>query len=298
MSFRTVVISNQSKISYKNRFLVVRNEEDEKYVHLSEIDTIIVDSISVSISAYLLKELYDNKINIIFCDEKHNPFGELKYLYGKHNTSKKVIIQSKWTQKNKDLMWQNIVKNKILNQSLILQKVNSDNEKMLLSYLNDVKVGDKTNREGHAAKVYFYSLFGKEFVRNNGDNINAALNYGYSILLSTVNKEIICNGYITQLGIHHKSEFNEYNLACDMMEIFRPVVDFYVFNNKDRELDSEYKMDLVNLFNKKFKYMKKSYTLKDIIKKNVADNLENIEKGTNYYSFIYEESNNESDSIF
>lgn len=93
MSFRTVVITKQSKLSYKNRFLVVKRELDEKYIHLSEIDTIIVDSISVSISSYLLKELSDNKINIIFCDEKHNPFGELKAFYSSHNSSKKILKQ-------------------------------------------------------------------------------------------------------------------------------------------------------------------------------------------------------------
>lgn len=92
MSFRTVVITKQSKLNYKNRFLVVKQENDEKYVHLSEIDTIIVDTVNVSISSYLLKELSDNKINIIFCDEKHNPFGELKSYYMSHNTSKKINI--------------------------------------------------------------------------------------------------------------------------------------------------------------------------------------------------------------
>ena len=92
MSFRTVVISNQSKLSYKNRFLVVKQDNDEKYVHLSEIDTIIVDSIAVSISTYLLKELSDSKINIIFCDEKHNPFGELSSYYSSHNSSKKIQL--------------------------------------------------------------------------------------------------------------------------------------------------------------------------------------------------------------
>ena len=78
MSFRTVVITKQSKLSYKNRYLAVKSELEENYIHLSEIDTIIVDSIAVSISSYLLKELADNKINIIFCDEKHNPFGEFR----------------------------------------------------------------------------------------------------------------------------------------------------------------------------------------------------------------------------
>ena len=105
MSFRTVVITRQSKITYKNRFLVVKRDSDEKFIHLSEIDTIIVDSISVSISAYLLKELSDNKINIIFCDEKHNPFGELSSYYSRHNTSKQIKEQIKWKKLSKDMLW-------------------------------------------------------------------------------------------------------------------------------------------------------------------------------------------------
>ena len=125
MSFRTVVITRQSKITYKNRFLVVKQENDEKYIHLSEIDTIIVDSISVSISAYLLKELADNKINIIFCDEKHNPFGEVVPYYSKHNTSKMIKEQIKWKASDKDKIWAEIVKNKIMNQALLLKKTKS-----------------------------------------------------------------------------------------------------------------------------------------------------------------------------
>ena len=193
MSFRTVVISKQSKISYKNRFLVVKQDVDEKYIHLSEIDTIIVDSIAVSISSYLLKELSENKINIIFCDEKHNPFGELKSFYSRHNSSKKIIEQIKWKNSSKDSLWKEIVKNKITNQALLLNKIKSKNYNLILSYVNEVKIGDKTNREGHAAKVYFNSLFGKKFIRNDDDKINAALNYGYAVLLSNINKEIINN---------------------------------------------------------------------------------------------------------
>ena len=111
MSFRTVVISKQSKLSYKNRFLVVKQEDDEKYIHLSEIDTIIVDSISTVITNYLLKELSDNKINIIFCDEKHNPFGEISSYYSRHNTSKQIKKQIAWKQKDKNILWQKIIRN-------------------------------------------------------------------------------------------------------------------------------------------------------------------------------------------
>ena len=289
MSFRTVVITKQSKISYKNRFLVVKQENDEKYIHLSEIDTIIIDSISVSISSYLLKEISDNKINIIFCDEKHNPFGELKSYYLAHNSSKKIIMQSKWSQKKKDELWQLIVKNKITNQALLLNKIKSKNYNLILSYISDVVIGDKSNREGHAAKIYFNSLFTKKFVRNEKDDINSALNYGYAILLSNFNKEIVSNGYLTQLGIHHKNEFNPFNLSCDFMEPFRIIIDNFVWSNKDREFNIDYKMGIIDIFNTKFKYNSKQYILKDIIKlytKNIFDYLENDKTYIGFY--IYE----------
>ena len=289
MSFRTVVITRQSKISYKNRFLVVKKESEEKYVHLSEIDTIIVDSISVSISAYLLKELADNKINIIFCDEKHNPFGELSPYYSRHNTSKQIQEQIHWKKTSKDIIWQKIIENKISNQSKLLKKVKSTKNKLLLSYVDEIQIGDKTNREGHAAKVYFNELFGKNFSRNNNDNINAALNYGYAVLLSTINKEIINNGYLTQLGIHHKNEFNEFNLTCDIMEPFRIIIDNFVYYNKDRDFDSSYELDLVNIFNNSFKYSGKKYILKDIIKMYVKNTLESINDIEKYKGFVYDE---------
>ncbi len=289
MSFRTVVINKATKISYKNRFLVVKQDLDEKYIHLSEIDTLIIDSTSVSISAYLLKELSQNKINVILCDEKHNPFGEVIAYYNCHNTSKKIINQSKWKKQNKDIIWQKIVKNKILNQMLLLKKIKSPTSDLLMEYSKDVTIGDKTNREAHAAKVYFNVLFTKKFIRNSDDKINIMLNYGYAILLSTLNKEVISNGYITQLGVNHKSEFNNFNLSCDLMEPFRIVIDNFVYYNQKREFDSNFKMELVNLFNNKYKYNNKLYTLKDIINLYVKNTLLSIESESEYRNFIFYE---------
>ena len=288
MSFRTVVITKQAKISYKNRFLVVKQDINENYIHLSEIDTIIVDSISVSISAYLLKELAENKINIIFCDEKHNPFGELQPFYSRHNSSKKILTQTKWTTKDKDKIWSLIVKNKINNQANLLNKVKSKQASLVKSYIKEVGVGDKTNREGHAAKVYFNALFGKTFTRGDGSNIDIALNYGYAVLLSTVSKEIVNNGYLTQLGIHHKNEFNPYNLSCDLMEPFRIIIDSFVYQNKDRILDTTYKLEIVNIFNETFTFNKRKYTLKDIIMFYVKNTLEVLDDNKEYKDFIYE----------
>lgn len=289
MSFRTIVISKESRISYKNRFLVVKQNLEEKLIHLTEIDTIIVDSISVSISAYLLKELADNKINIVFCDEKHNPFGELIPFYSRHNSSKKLKFQIEWTSKQKNELWTKIVKNKITNQMLLLEKIKNDNYTLLLHYIEEIKIGDKTNREGHAAKVYFNCLFGKKFSRDMDNSINAALNYGYAILLSTINKEIINNGYLTQLGIHHKNEFNEFNLTCDLMEPFRIIIDNFVYFNQLRKFDKDYKMDLVNLFNQTYKYQNKKYTLKDIIKMYTKNIFNVLENNSEYKGYIFYE---------
>lgn len=290
MSFRTVVIAQQSKLSYKNRFLVVKQDLDEKYIHLSEIDTIIVDSLAVSISAYLLKELSDNKINIIFCDEKHNPFGELSTYYSKHNTSKMIQRQISWTSSEKDKIWKKIVKNKLLNQAYMLSKIDSEKYKLLLDYIIEVQDGDSTNREGHAAKVYFNALFGNSFSRRDETNINSALNYGYEILLSTFNKEIINNGYLTQLGIHHKNEFNKFNLGCDLMEPFRIVIDNFVYYNQDKNFDSNLKLEILDIFNHTFKFDGKNYTLKDIIRMYVKNTLDNISGISNYKDFLsYEE---------
>lgn len=289
MSFRTVVITRQSKINYKNRFLVVKHDSDETYIHLSEIDTIIVDSISVSISAYLLKELSDNKINIIFCDEKHNPYGELSSFYSRHNSSKKIKEQFEWKKTIKDELWAKIVENKIINQANLLKKIHSKKYELIISYVAEITPGDKTNREGHSAKVYFNELFGKNFSRNDDSNINAALNYGYAVLLSTINKEIINNGFLTQMGIHHKNEYNEFNLTCDLMEPFRVLIDHFVYFNQNREFDKDYKLDIVNIFNKNYMYNGKKYLLKDIIKmyvKNTLDAMEDIEK---YKGFVYNE---------
>lgn len=289
MSFRTVVVTKQSKMSYKNRYLVVKQENEEKYIHLSEIDTIIVDSISVSISSYLLKELSDNKINIIFCDEKHNPFGELTSYYLRYNSSKMISDQITWGKNDKDRLWSRIVRNKILNQALMVKKIDFDKYKLIMSYTDEVKIGDKTNREGHAAKVYFNTLFGMNFVRNDNNDINAALNYGYSILLSTVNKEIVTNGYLTQLGIHHKNEFNEFNLSCDIMEPFRVLIENFVYYNQEREFNNDYKLDIINMFNNTYRYESKNYVLKDIIKIFVKDTLNSVREIGNYKEFVFYE---------
>jgi CRISPR-associated endonuclease Cas1 subtype II len=110
---------------------------------------------------------------------------------------------------------------------------------------------DFTNREGHSAKVYFNAIFGLDFCRRSEDLINSALNYGYAIVLSAFNREIVSSGYLTQLGIFHKNEYNMFNLSSDLMEPFRILVDRVVINMKLEKIGPEEKLSLVNILNYK-----------------------------------------------
>lgn len=248
MSWRIVVISNSAKLEYKMEYMIVRQSEITK-IHLSEISMLIVESTAVSLTAGLLSELTKRKIKVIFCDEKRNPSSELVSYYGSHDTSAKVRQQVGWTAEIKKMMWTEIVSEKIRNQQRFLEDLGKKENVMLAEYLKEIQPGDTTNREGHAAKVYFNAVFGMDFSRSLDIPINAALNYGYGIILSTFNREIVSNGYITQLGLFHDNMFNQFNLGSDLMEPFRILVDRKVYEMKPEKFEKEEKLQLVNILN-------------------------------------------------
>lgn len=250
MSWRVVVVSKSAKMDYQMGYLVIRQEETTK-IFLSEISTVVIETTAVSITGTLLCELTKNKIKVVFCDEKRNPFSELMPYYGSHDTSAKVRNQIAWSDEIKATVWTEIVTEKIRKQKEVLEIICRYEEAMLLQgYMDEMKFGDSTNREGHAAKVYFNALFGKDFTRTSDCNINAALNYGYSIVLSAFTREVVANGYITQLGLFHDNMFNQFNLASDLMEPFRPLVDQAVYDMELLTFGKEKKMELVNILNR------------------------------------------------
>lgn len=264
LSWRTVVIQSHAKISYKNEYMIIRTE-DVKMIHLSEIHTVIIDSTQVSMTSYLLCEFVKRKIKVVFCDEKRNPCSELMPYYGVHNSSKKISAQINWEKDYARLVWTYIIRQKILNQASMLQKYGYSTAELLKQYASEIEFFDETNREGHAAKVYFNSLFGRGFSRDDINSINVALNYGYAILLSDFNKEIVSNGYLTQLGIKHVNEYNPFNLTCDMMEPFRILIDEIVYNNLEKNFDSDYKLMLTDVLNKRVNYCGKEYYVSNVI---------------------------------
>lgn len=276
MSWRVIVITKRAKLDLQLGKMVVRSDETVKIV-LSEISTILIESTAVSLTTSLIAELAKRKIKVIFCDEKRNPSCELVNYYGSHDTSNKVRRQIAWKQSTKEAVWTEIVTEKIRKQKELLEASGKEEAALLASYLREIVWNDETNREGHAAKVYFNALFGLDFTRTEDNFINAALNYGYSIILSAFTREIVANGYITQLGLFHDNMFNQFNLASDLMEPFRILVDREVTEMKLLQFENEEKMQLVNILNQEIQIDGKTQYVNNAIKiycKSVFDALE------------------------
>lgn len=279
------MISKRAKLDLKLNYLVIRGEETHK-VYLNEIGLLLIESTAVSLTAALLAELVKRKIKVIFCDERRNPVSELLPYYGSHDCSAKIKMQITWSDSLKELVWTEIVREKILQQYLLLAENGRAEKELLLGYLKELKRNDVSNREGHAAKVYFSALFGAGFSRSEENQINAALNYGYAILLSAFNREIAANGYLTQLGLFHDNVFNAFNLASDLMEPFRPLVDRIVLTLPLRQFETEEKMILVDLLNREVKIDGKTQYVNNAVKiycKSVFDALN--EKDISLLSF-------------
>lgn len=156
MTWRVVSISNRAKLDYKMGYLEIRQGNSLTKVHLSEISTLIIESTAVSITTYLISELISKKINVLFCDEKHFPSCGLSPLYGSYDSSFKVKCQIEWTSSMKGIIWKSIISEKILNQAKVLSFLGKDYaSSQLIEYADSVLLGDSSNREGFAAKVYF-----------------------------------------------------------------------------------------------------------------------------------------------
>lgn len=253
MGWRVVVVDNRAKLDFKMNYMVVRKECGCNRVYINEIQVLVIASTAVSLTAALLNQLIKAKVKIIFCDEKFNPTSELVSLYGSHNTSKRCREQIEWAEDIKQSVWTTLVKQKIRNQARLLKSMNKLEYSLLDSYVDDLRFNDESQREGHAAKVYFNSLFGKLFTRDDDNNINAALDYGYSILLSAINREIVAMGYLTQLGLNHCNQFNPFNLSCDVIEPLRGIVDRYVVGINHTHFTRKERLELIDLLNSEVK---------------------------------------------
>ena len=266
MGYRQVIIKKSEKLHFKDNQLIIDKDESSIKVPLGDISYILIEDSSTILTTRLLAELGKNAISLIVCDEKFEPTS-IMYPYNYHFKQLDVFShQLEIDDSIKNEFWNQIVKRKIENSIRVLEMTSKEEFPIskLTEYINEITDGDSKNREGLAAKMYFRSLFGSDFIRFYDDNVNAALNYGYTIIASAIIRNLAVYGLNTYLGIHHSSKINNFNLAYDFLEPYRSVVDKFVYDNKDDivlPLSFEFRKKLINLLNKEVLHQNKKYTI-------------------------------------
>lgn len=252
--WRTVIVNNGEKLTIRNNWLVVYSEESEHRVPVDDIYAVVIDNRSALLSVSVVTTLTQAGAHIFFCNEKHIPVATAFPLNTHYQPLSVIKSQLSLSDSFKNELWVKIVKSKIYNQYKALRYAGVENKRAeQISELSEkVVAGDKTNREAVAAKKYFQFLFGATFRRSDEDVTNAALDYGYSIIRSSVCKTLTVYGFNCVLGIHHINRNDPFNLAEDIMEPLRPLVDLWVDENCDSLFDSltkENRKGLINLVN-------------------------------------------------
>lgn len=266
------VTATANSIKFKN---VV--DKSEKYFPIDEVEAIIFDYSKSYFSQKLVIRCIEHNILILFCDLKRSPVTEVISEFKKVSKLKTIQSQFQFAGRSKDRVWKKIVSRKIFNQAKCLGNNTNNHLKVseLMEIAKSVKVGDRENREALAARLYFKMMFGEQFKRGRYDDvINASLNYGYSILRSFIKKELALHGFEMSLGIKHYSLENTFNLADDIIEVYRPFVDNIVYelvvNLQSEVFDIEEKKKLLNVLYEKCIIDKKVVYLLDGIKVTTA----------------------------
>ncbi|MBR3891408.1 MAG: type II CRISPR-associated endonuclease Cas1 [Bacilli bacterium] len=270
MGWRTIYIEENNYLSLYLDNIKIRNVNDEDVlVPLKDIDVIVLDNYKSTISANLLSKCSEYNINLIICDMNHLPVSQLLAISGNCLSSKMLFKQLSWDNDMKGELWKNIVYHKIDNQLSVLKTNNLDNSyiEMIESLKNSIEFYDLTNREGLTARIYFRALFGEKFRRFEEDTINAGLNYGYIVLRTMIAKSLVGKGLNCMLGIFHKGESNEYNLADDIIEVFRPIIDNYVYNNLRNEVlfTRNHRLEIIKILNNKIEINGRKQTISNAI---------------------------------
>lgn len=256
MAWRIVHVKEGDYLRLRLDNVEIVKMDHKVYVPLSDISMIVLEGNRTSITTKLLSRMSQNNIGLVVCDDKYLPVG-IYLPYGQyHHNAKRVISQVNWDNELKQNAWTKIISQKMNNQIQYAKFVGIEQSRVDLmeDLLNGIQCGDATNREGHLAKVYFDSLYGKSFTRNDENFENAAMNFGYSILRSCMARLIVGNGLITMLGIFHRNEFNSFNLADDLMEPYRPLMDYWINSKIKQEkeyLSYEARLEIIAFMNEK-----------------------------------------------
>ncbi|MEG2295758.1 MAG: type II CRISPR-associated endonuclease Cas1, partial [Oscillospiraceae bacterium] len=253
MAYRNLFISSSAKLTTQNNNLVVTNEVGHS-IPLEDINSIMIESRQVNISSSLLSKVAENKICLFICDEKHMPCGVM--LPFNAHFKKLAVLESQFNllKPLKKNIWKQIVMQKIENQAKVLEIMEIKSYETVACIAKKVSSGDSENMEAVAASKYFKLLFGKDFTRGQENGINACLNYGYAILRGMIARTLVVYGFEPSIGLFHKSKVNAFNLADDIIEVYRPIVDLYTIQNIEfiepqNYLTPKLKQGIYNLIN-------------------------------------------------
>ena len=253
MTWRSLVITEPARLKLSQRAVRIQQDDRDVRVPLEDIAVVVIDQPQVLITAALLGAFADAGIAVVTTGANHHPNGVL-LSYSPHSRSLKVLRQQLDLGKpQRKRLWQHIVQRKLVNQSEVLNRRGQEQPAHRLQTIAErVRSGDPDNHESQGAQVYFPALFGKGFSRRKQALHNAALDFGYAIVRATLARSLVAHGFITALGIHHRSELNPFNLADDLLEPFRPIVDEHVLTHfpletEERELRRTDKATLVNI---------------------------------------------------
>ena len=263
--WRTVIINHHAKLSLSCSNLKITQDDHSDMIPLSQIKVIMINTDEASVTSALMSKLNSYNVKTIFCDEKHLPCCEVCGYSNNVKSAGNQLEQIMWSEEKKQEVWTKIVRLKIHLQYKVLMMNHIKNADILSNAASEVTLKNAVFQEASAARIYFSMLFGNNFSRRSPSDINSALNYGYSIILSSVSRSIVLHGYLTSLGINHHSQTNPFNLSCDIMEPFRPFVDNHVFRNPTKKLNWDYKKELIELSIFTVKYKNKKMELQTAV---------------------------------
>lgn len=255
-----------TKLTKKRGLLIVSIEDSKVEIPFADIHGMIIISEDLLVSSAVLGELLRLGVCVQILDKKFNPAGVLTPLVGHNLIRSRLLAQIENSESQTRRLWQKVVVQKISNQSRCLEYLGLDHH-LLSDFPNRVESGDPTNVEAQAAKIYWTKLFGSEFRRDiTGEGVNSFLNYGYAIIRSSVARYVVGAGLNPSLGIFHTNKENPFCLVDDLMEPFRPLVDFKVFGIKESSVVTpEIKKLLVGILEENVIYRKEKKTLRNAI---------------------------------
>lgn len=225
MAWRGVHVSQRCRLSLDNRCCLVETDEGPIRLAFEDIAYLVLDTAQVGLTSALLAALAEAKVLTIVCDGRHLPTGALLPLQGHFRQVGTLRRQVAVTDALKRRLWQVLIRQKTLNQVAVLERLQRDGARALRAMADRVAPGDPENIEGRAAKEYFSALFAGFRRRRDGDVRNAMMNYGYAIVRAGLARDLAAQGFHPALGIWHDSVENAFNLADDLIEPLRPLVD-------------------------------------------------------------------------